>query len=196
MLTTKTKNNNKYNNVHVFFESKQRGDKGEEEIFIFLSSIPSVSRVIDVRSDWKFRKKDIDAIVEFEIDGKKKALTIEVKTDSYHNSGNLFFETVSNDTKRTPGCFMYSEADVLCYYFPGAKQIYWFKFETVRKWFLDNLEKYQFIEKRIPNYRNRKYIYSAWGRLVPKNILIRSCPLDIINLNPDLTFKSKWSFNK
>ena len=79
-----------------------------------LSQSPG-SRLHDVSKDPRFQHRGIDLL--WERDGEP-VLGVEVKGDRQGGRrGNYFFELVSNVEKDTPGCFLYSEADLLLYVF-------------------------------------------------------------------------------
>lgn len=87
-------------------------------------------KVIDVRDDVEYQKKDIDFI--FEIDGVPT--TVDVKTDRY-KTGNYYFETVSNTTTGSTGCFYGSEADVWAYYFVELGKMALIPMKEAQEWF-------------------------------------------------------------
>lgn len=182
---------------HIAAEGFKKGERGEEELIYFLTNNSSIiKRVIDVRKNPYYQRKDIDFLLVIkDKNGKDKAIPIEIKADYHEYTGNIFCETISNDKKNTPGCFMYSEAKILFYYFPNIKQIYMFDLELVRDWFVKNEKR--FPRREVKNYNEKgKYIFSAWGRLINKEYLKRNCPLHIINLNDDFTVKNIETYPK
>lgn len=102
---------------------------------------------MDVSDDKFYQKYDIDFVVNF-INGKQ--VTVEIKTDTY-KTGNMFFETISNEEYQTKGCLMKTSADFLFYYFPNYQNsvLYIFKMKAFRKFVLDNLS--FFKERKVTN---------------------------------------------
>lgn len=99
---------------------------------------PRILRIENVEDQPLYQKKDIDLLVHSyhpkTMDTVVKS--IEVKADTYPagdgpgkvDQGNFFFELVSNDTRkpRTPGCFVYCEADHFYYLFLATGTLYTF----------------------------------------------------------------------
>lgn len=79
-----------------------------------------------------------------------KKATVEIKTDTY-KTGNMFFETISNEEYQTKGCLMKTNADFLFYYFSNYQNgvLYIFKMKAFRKFVLDNLS--FFKERKVTN---------------------------------------------
>lgn len=73
---------------HNFLDSYIKGQAGEEVIKNWLEKRKNISKVIDVRQNFVYQKKDIDFIVE----KQDKQYFIELKTDyRAHETQNLFF---------------------------------------------------------------------------------------------------------
>ena len=144
--------------------------EGVDDIIKFLEKKPYYI-VKDIQDDLQFRKVDIDLLL---IDNKDinnpKTHKIEVKTDRYYNTYNYFFETISNKTKNTTGCFLYSEADYLFYYFQNEKELHMLPFKKTRKWFCENKDRFQ---TKYPATRNNKgqILYRSEGKIVPRSIV-------------------------
>ena len=90
-----------------------------------------------------------------------KQATVEIKTDTY-KTGNMFFETISNEEYQTKGCLMKTNADFLFYYFPNYQNgvLYIFQMKAFRKFVLDNLS--LFRERRVTNTT-----HTSLGYVVP-----------------------------
>ena len=86
---------------------------------------------------------------------------VEIKTDTY-KTGNMFFETISNEEYQTKGCLMKTNADFLFYYFPNYQNgvLYIFKMNPFRKFVLDNLS--AFRQRRVTNTT-----HTSIGYIVP-----------------------------
>jgi hypothetical protein len=88
---------------------------------------------IDVDFIWHRVNPENDTMIE---------LKIEVKGDR-KNTKNFFFETISNLEKGTPGCMLYTEADLLFYVFLNDFSLYVIKVSELKKWISDNEFKYE-----------------------------------------------------
>jgi hypothetical protein len=55
---------------------------------------------------------------------RRRAYKIEIEGDRWHTTGNFFFETYSNQEKATPGCFLYTQADLVFCYFVEPHLLY------------------------------------------------------------------------
>ena len=136
-------------------------EEGIKVTLDFLEKNDNIIKIIDVQDSEEYRKKDIDLIALFK--NNKKA-TIEVKYDTY-KSGNLYFETISNMSKGTEGCLMYSEAHFLFYCFEKYKQIYILNLPKFREWFIKNKE--NFDRKTTSTKIGNKTVYQSEGYTIP-----------------------------
>src|SRR5699024_5516662 len=109
------------------------------DIEAFLNGFKETIKVINVEDVEVYQEKDIDLLWRRYSNDKKVETTIEIKGDLYHYTGNYFFETISNKSKQTPGCFMYTEAEYLFYYYVNEKELHVIPMEATRKWFKENL---------------------------------------------------------
>lgn len=136
----------------------------------FLENRPRTIEVINVEKNEEYRKKDIDIIWKYRSKNFKsiRQVSIEIKGDNYFNTGNYFFETLSNEQKNTPGCFVYSEAEFLYYYFI-EKELHILPLKDTRNWFLQNINKFK--ESKTTTPVGGSY-YNTVGRLVPRNIVL------------------------
>lgn len=139
--------------------------KASADIECYLRKNSETLNVINVENDPEYQGKDIDLIWITH----DKTLTIEVKGDRWDNTGNFFFETLSNKEKGTPGCFIYSQADLLYYYFTRIKVLYCIPMIESRKWFLSNINRFKERETHTPIGNG---FYTTVGRLVPINALL------------------------
>lgn len=136
------------------------GKQGELIVKSWLLQQHNISSLLDVSSNKKYQKDDIDIIVNF-TDGN--TVTYEVKTDSFL-TGNLFFETVSNTERNTPGCMLYTKADYILYFFIRNNNLYKLPTIAFREWVISNKDKFK--EKSV----NNKYYHSK-GLLVPLSMI-------------------------
>lgn len=90
-----------------------------------------------------------------------KQATVEIKTDTY-KTGNMFFETISNEEYQTKGCLMKTNADFLFYYFSNYQNgvLYIFKMKAFREFVLNNLS--HFRMRRVTNTT-----HTSIGYIVP-----------------------------
>ena len=153
-------------------ETMEVAKSGMVDIEKFLRSYPSSLAVINVEDHDTYRKKDIDLLWVYLNKGVEQMKRIELKVDRY-TSGNFFFETASNVGKGTDGCFMYTEADYLFYYFQEWKKLYILPVNEVRAWFIENEER--FAEKSLGTKIGDKEAYSSKGRLVPIKTVVKEC---------------------
>ncbi|MEW6499503.1 MAG: hypothetical protein AB1589_44625, partial [Cyanobacteriota bacterium] len=65
---------------------------------------------------------------------QKGEVLVEVKGDRWNRTNNFFFETHSNLEKGTMGCFLYTEADWLFYYFVNTRLLYKLPMPKTRDW--------------------------------------------------------------
>jgi DNA adenine methylase len=132
----------------------------------YLENRPRTVAVRDVRHEPAYQAADVDLLWTVR-EGQDEAKTakLEVKADRWHQTGNFFFETVSNKAKGSPGCFLYTEADYLLYYFVTPRQLYILPLPATRDWFLANQHRYAERETSTPVGQGEHYV--TVGRLVP-----------------------------
>jgi hypothetical protein len=123
---------------------------GTELIFNFLQNQKSTIKIINVENDIDYQKKDIDLIKIRELNSEVKETAIEIKVDNYYRTGNYFFETLSNVERGTDGCFMYSEATYLFYYFLNV-ELHIFNFSKAREWFIANRDRFKLVRTIYTN---------------------------------------------
>jgi len=124
-------------------------------------------RTLDIDLLWYRRKKD-----------STQKISIEIKGDRYFRTGNYFFETLSNKQKNTPGCFLYSQANYLFYYFIG-RELHIMPLQAARDWFQARMDEFPEKETATPIGRNGEY-YNTVGRLVPRWRLRKEVPVRIV----------------
>jgi hypothetical protein len=114
-------------------DAKEASSRIEE----FLRSCVKLISVQNVEADPKYQAEDIDLICILEIGDHVKEVSIEVKGDTKaHQTGNFFFETLSNAALGTQGCFLKSKADLLFYYLLATDRLYIFPLKRIQKWFV------------------------------------------------------------
>lgn len=147
------------NKIYEFNSSNKIGHQGEQFVKQWILELhPNVNSITDVSEDKFYQKQDIDFVVDFT---SGKQATVEIKTDTY-KTGNMFFETISNEEYQTKGCLMKTNADFLFYYFSNYQNgvLYIFKMKAFRKFVLDNLP--HFRERRVTNTT-----HTSIGYIVP-----------------------------
>ena len=149
-------------------KSSTTGDIAIEDITIWLNQLPITSQVDNVELDTTYQKLDIDLIWYRKQQSK---LFLEVKGDNYNTTGNYFFETVSNSSKGTKGCFLYTQADYLFYYFIYTRQLHILEVEPVRYWF--NYNQSRFMSKFPSTAINNGELYCSEGKIVPIHVVQR-----------------------
>ncbi|MDQ3459867.1 MAG: hypothetical protein M3498_11285 [Deinococcota bacterium] len=105
---------------------------GATQITDWLNGLGITSNLTNVEDVPEYQSKDVDLIWETQ----KAVYQVELKVDRLHRTGNFFFETLSNSERGTPGCFLYTEADLFFYYFVTVRELYILPIPGVRDWFL------------------------------------------------------------
>ena len=127
---------------------------------------PRTVRVHNVEAEAVYQAYDVDLLwTVADKYGRLRAIPIEIKGDTYHQSGNFFFETISNEAKGTPGCFLYTGAKWLFYYFVGNGRLYCLPMDVARPWFHEHIDR--FAERRTSTPVGDGKFYVTVGRLVP-----------------------------
>ena len=154
--------------------------EGTQQIINYLYRRPDILDIVNVEDNEEYRKKDIDLLWRRLKNNVEMVHTVEIKVDNYFNSGNYFFETISNMTRNTPGCFMYSEAEYFFYYFP-KKELHVISLKMVREWFIQNIE--QFAIKNGCTAVGDGF-YKSEGRLVPRSLVRKALPPEAVRIIP------------
>lgn len=150
-------------------QSLQVAKQATRDIERWLLSLSETVRIKNVEDDPEYQKVDIDLIWT----NKSGSYRIEIKGDTYHKTGNFFFETHSNKERNTPGCFMYTEADFIFYYFVTSRVLYLLPIPTTRNWFIDNINRFR--ERSTTTNVGNSY-YTTVGRLVPIQVVMQEVP--------------------
>lgn len=118
------------------------------------------SRVHDVQVDPRFQHRGVDLLWELPT-GEVRG--IEVKGDRQAHR-RYWFELVSNVEKDTPGCFLYSGADLLMYVFLTRAELHVLPLKEVREWFLPRAKAYALKHTSTKTGAIR---YTTVGAVVP-----------------------------
>lgn len=124
------------------------------------------SRVHDVQLDPRFQHRGVDLLWER---GDGTVQGIEVKGDRNGRRGNYFFELISNLEKDTPGCFLYTTADVYLYAFLDTREVHALPMPATREWFLPRAK--AFSLKHVQT-RTGAVKYTTVGAVVPVRQLL------------------------
>jgi hypothetical protein len=134
----------------------------------FLKAEDGRANIHDVQEDPRFQARGIDLLWATSSRG---LLGVEVKGDRQAaRRGTYFFELVSNLEKNTPGCFLYSTADLLLYVFLQRLEVHALPLAATRSWFLANAGKYPL---RHTGTRLGTEGYTTVGALVPVRDVLR-----------------------
>ena len=102
-----------------------------------------------------------------------QVLGVEVKGDRHGRRGNFFFELVSNLEKDTPGCFLYSTADLLVYVFLDKQEVHALPMKDVRAWFLPRAKQYPLKSTKT---KTGHVVYTTVGAIVPVKEVLAQFP--------------------
>ncbi len=119
------------------------------------------SQVHDVQEDPRFQHRGVDLLWEHP---GGQVLGVEVKGDRQGRRGTYFLELVSNAEKDTPGCFLYSGADLLAYCFLDRRELHLLPLPAVREWFLPRASEFPLRQAQTRVGRVR---YTTVGASVP-----------------------------
>ena len=147
-------------------EGAQVARRASPEIEAWLREWHGTVDVENVEGDEAYQKIDVDLLWTT----IARDYAVEIKADRWHETGNFFFETVSNKERGTPGCFLYTEADFLFYYFVEPRTLYILPVPRVRDWFLKNVERFEQRETTTPVGGEH---YTTVGRIVPIELVLK-----------------------
>lgn len=158
-------------NVHTFSDKNKIAEEFSVEIKEYFTS--KGVEVVDMEDHAIYRGKDVDFIIKK--NGKRKK--VELKADTYYPR-NFYIEVVSNTTKGTPGCFLYTESDYILYAFINHGVFYMIPTIEFQEWFKEN-------EDRFPEPKSKIFTpagtggYYSLGKLVPVKTMVSE-----LNLKP------------
>lgn len=150
-------------------EGSRLAERASTEIEAWLWEWPDTVLVENVEGDPAFQTRDIDLLWATNV----RDYTIEIKADHWHETGNFFFETVSNKERGTPGCFLYTEANFLFYYFTVPRTLYILPMPRTRAWFTADPSRFAERETTTPVGHDH---YTTVGRLVPIATVLAEVP--------------------
>ncbi len=156
--------------THGYTMQSVRGaaDRAVSVARAFLVAQDARADIYDVQEDPRFQARGIDLL--WATSGGP-LLGVEVKGDRQAaRRGTYFFELVSNLEKNTPGCFLYSTADLLLYVFLQRLEVHELPLAATRTWFLANAGDYPL---RHTGTRLGAEGYTTVGALVPVRDVLR-----------------------
>ncbi len=165
-------------------EAMATTDLGTKHIVHYLGRRADTKKIENVEADVDYQKKDIDLLWHRTVHGVEKICTVEVKVDNYFRTGNYFLETISNVEKGTPGCFLYSQAHYLFYYFLEV-ELHIMQLAAVRAWFQPRMN--NFVAKRTSTPIGNGS-YQTEGRLVSREQLQNEVPQSVVIVK----YKPSW----
>ncbi|MBP8251464.1 MAG: hypothetical protein KAX40_03810 [Herpetosiphon sp.] len=132
-----------------------------------LKTHPDTILVKNVERDPFYQQMDVDLVWRIKTHPYGiRNIRIEIKADRLDTTGNFFFETWSNREQGTVGCFLYTAAEYLYYYFVETGKLYILPTEKVRLWFRQHMS--EFVERETTTTINGGLgHYTTVGRLVP-----------------------------
>jgi hypothetical protein len=151
-------------------DAVQVSERAVSDIDYWLRSFEFTGYVKNVEDDPHYQSLDVDLLWLY----KNREYKIEIKGDRWHKTGNFFFETLSNKEKNTPGCFLYTEADFIFYYFIETRALFLLPMPVTADWFRNNLERFSERETTTP-FENGSF-YTTVGRLVPIDSVTTEVP--------------------
>ncbi len=139
--------------------------RASTEIEAWLREWDGTVSVENVEYQAVYQEKDIDLLWTT----ATHDYTIEIKADRNDGTGNFFFETISNKEKNTLGCFLKTQADFLFYYFVEPRTLYILPMPRTRKWFVENMSRFEEREAATPVGKDR---YITVGCIVPIEVVM------------------------
>lgn len=151
--------------------------RAAEDVTAFLHTFwAQTVAVHNVEDDAAYQVHDVDLLwTLLDKDGSLRIIPVEIKGDRYHRTGNFFFETISNEGRGTAGCFLYTRAEWLFYYFVDSGALYCLPMHGVRSWFEENMERFEERRTSTPVANGRDH-YITVGRLVPIQTVLEEVP--------------------
>lgn len=145
---------------------------------VLLRQSPS-SLLHDVQVDPRFQHRGVDLL--WERPGQP-VLGIEVKGDRQGaRRGTYFFELIANAEKDSPGCFLYSMADLLVYVFLDVRQVHVLELKVVREWFLPRAQEFAL---KTTKTRTGASLYTTVGASVPWRVVRNAVPGAVVIHGP------------
>lgn len=159
------------------------------EITQFLVNRNKVIDVFNTEENKRFQKYGSDLLCSKHDKDKIVTNSIEIKGDTHSYSPNYFIEVIGNDVKGTPGGMIYTKADYVFYYFINIKELHVIDRVSLQEWIKNNGQALEYRDVRTVD-NNNNFLYNTVGALVSRELLKRTIPIWIYDLNSrKLTFK-------
>lgn len=136
----------------------------------YLQQIDPSGRVHDVQVDPRFQHRGVDLLWER---STGEVLGVEVKGDRRPRATTYFLELVSNVEKDSPGCFLYSTADLLVYVFLACRELHAIPLKDAREWFVPKAKVYPL---KSTSTRTGAVKYTTVGAITPVQDLQTEVP--------------------
>lgn len=163
-------------NEQDWHQSLSVGKQAVQAVVEFLKSDEARRNWFDTRlvhsveDDERYQPLGIDLLWVVPEQSFLRCMTVEVKGDRYANTGNFFFETVSDIQRITTGGFVITKAEWLFYYFLPSSKLYCLPMAVVKPWFIENKTRFK---ERIASSRRESSTWQTAGRLVPIATVLR-----------------------
>jgi hypothetical protein len=141
--------------------------RATRDIEAWLHTLSNTCAVRNVENNPDYQNIDVDLLWTT----TKQEWKVEIKGDRLHHTGNFFFEVESNHERGTPGCFLYTQADLLFYYFVVPRDLYILPMPATRDWFKPRMGDFRKATTTTPIGRRW---YTTVGRLVPISAVERA----------------------
>jgi hypothetical protein len=161
-------NTTKALNSYKFQDSLVVTQQGTQDVVDWIQHRRETIKLENVENDKAYQRHDIDFIWIT----RKNVNLVEVKVDRYQ-TGNFFFETLSNQERNTPGCFLYTKANLILYYFYPSKILYTLPMPATKNWFLAHKKSFSV---RATQTDIKKGTYTTVGCLVPIKRVLEEVP--------------------
>lgn len=150
-------------------EGQQVARRATRDIETWLRGLKQTVALRNVEQDPAYQRRDIDLVWTTH----KGEYQVEIKGDRWHRTGNFFLETHSNQEKGTPGCLLYTEADLLFYYFVEPRRLFMIPMPALRDWF--DRHRTRFPERSVHTPVASGH-YTTVGRIVPIVVIQAEVP--------------------
>lgn len=127
----------------------------------YLRQQDPAGRVHDVQVDPRFQHRGVDLLWER---SSGEVLGVEVKGDRRPRATTYFLELVSNVERDSPGCFLYSTADLLVYVFLSCRELHAIPLKAARDWFVPQAKRYPL---KSTTTRTGAVKYTTVGAIAP-----------------------------
>lgn len=157
---------------YTFAETKRIGKWACKQIAAYYQG--RGYEVTDVEDDPLMQTFDIDLIVEGE---GERPFYVEVKGDRY-TTDNVYIERISNIAKGTPGCLLYTVADIVCYYFVQEGRAIVIPVKPLQEWIPRRL--CDFKSKNPATNIGKEEMYRSIGHPVPVRVMLEEVGATVI----------------